>query len=425
MSNPAAAPIRTIGIGGALLIATNGMMGAGIFSLPGKLDAAIGGFAPILLLIAGAGFVCIALSLADCARHFDSSGGPILYVGTAFGPIPGFMIGWLNYVSRASAQAANANVIALTAAALFPFAATPAARAMIIVALFAVLTGLNVIGVRKMLTALTGITLLKLAPLLILAIAALATFGPGAAPVIPPVPEAASVALVALYAFTGFEVGALAAGETRDPRRALPIALVGTVVSVGLLYALVQWAYSASQSTLGDAPLVDLARRVGGPAAAFALGLTVLISVVGGITVAILGGSRMTVGMAEEGMLPARFAAFSPRFATPAFSILFFGAICLALALSGTFVFLAVVSTLARLGSYFGCILAAPRLDRKFGGQRDWSRRWLFPLIGGALCVGAASQSKAEEWRGLALLAALGLLLYFVARRRPPAPENN
>jgi basic amino acid/polyamine antiporter, APA family len=118
--------------------------------------------------------------------------------------------------------------------------------------------------------------------------------------------------------------------------------------------------------------------------------------------------------------LPARFAVFSPRFATPAFSILFFGLSCLALALSGTFVFLAVVSTLARLASYLGCILAAPRLDRQFGAHRGWPRRLLFPLIAGALCVGAASQSKAAEWRGLALLSLVGVVLYFIARRRPP-----
>ena len=153
MRETGAVPIRTIGIGGALLVAINGMIGSGIFSLPGKLDSAVGSFAPILLLLAAAAFVCVALSLADCARHFDSSGGPVLYVGAAFGPIPGFMIGWLNYISRATAQAANANVIALTAAALFPVTATPIARALIIAVLFAVLTGLNLIGVRKMLTA--------------------------------------------------------------------------------------------------------------------------------------------------------------------------------------------------------------------------------------------------------------------------------
>lgn len=415
--------LRTIGIGGAILIATNGMIASGIFSLPGKLDAAVGSFAPVLLLLAALGFVCIALSLADCARHFDRSGGPLLYVGTAFGRPAGFLTGWLSYVSRAAAQAANANVLALTAAALFPAAASPAARAGIIVALFAALIALNIAGVRKLLAGLAGMTLLKTAPLVFLAAAAFATFGAGPAPVIPPLVDAGSVALVALYAFTGFEVGSVAAGETRDPKRVLPIVLVGTVLAVGLLYILVQWAYSASAPANGDAPLVELARRIGGPIAAFALGLTILVSVVGGITVSILGASRLTVGMAEQAMLPSRFAAFSPRFATPVLSILFFGLAAMALAVSGTFVFLAVVSTLARLLSYAGCILAAPRLDRIFGDHRRWPRRILWPVIAGALCVAGATQSTAGEWRSLGMLVAVGVMLYFIATGRFAWPK--
>ena len=426
MSAPRAAPgpVRVIGMGGALLITTNGMIGSGIFSLPGKLDAAVGSFAPILLLIAALGFACIALSVADCARHFDASGGPILYVGAAFGRFPGFLTGWLSYVARGSAQAANANVIALTAAALFPATAGPGARGAIIVTLFAALIALNMVGLRKALVALSGITLLKLAPLILLAAAALARFGAGATPTVPPLSDVEGVALVALYAFTGFEIGSLAAGETRDPKRALPIALVGTVMSVGLLYILVQWAYSGSAPTNSEAPLVELARRIGGPVAAFALGLTILFSVIGGITVSILGASRQTVGMAEQGMLPARFAYFSPRFATPTFSILVYGLGAMALALSGSFVFLAVVSTLARLISYLGCILAAPRLDRIFASPRRWPRRFLFPGIAATLCVWAASQSTATEWRSLVMFAVIGGALYRLAVRAAPAQRR-
>lgn len=420
MSEARAVPVRAIGIGGAILIATNGMIGTGIFALPGKLDSAVGGFAPLLLILAGLGFICIALSFADCARHFDRSGGQVVYVGTAFGPFAGFLTGWLSYVARAASQAANANVLAVTCAALFPLTRSPAARAAIIILLFAILTTLNVVGVRKALAALAGATLLKLAPLLVLSLAALATFGPGPAPAVPPLADAASIALVALYAFTGFESGATAAGETRDPKRALPRALVGTVIVVGLLYVLVQWAYSASLPAASETPLLDLARRLGGPLAGYVLALTVLVSVVGNLGASMLGSPRLTVGMAEEAMLPARFAGMSPRFGTPAFSILFFGAFALALALSGSFVFLAVVSTLARLFSYLGCILAAPRLDRLFASHRGWPRRLLFPAVATALCLWAASQSTASEWRSLATFVAIGAALYLIAARNKP-----
>lgn len=415
--NAPAAPVRAIGLGGAILIATNGMVGTGIFALPGKLDAAVGAFAPLLLIVAGLGFICIALSFADCARHFDRSGGPVVYVGTAFGPLAGFVVGWLGYIARATSQAANANVLAITAAALFPVVAGRDWRAAIIIVLVASLTALNVLGVRRMISALGAMTLLKLAPLVILAVVALASFGPGPAPDVAALANTGSVALVALYAFTGFESGAIAAGETRDPKRAVPLALIGTVVAVGLLYAFVQWAYSASTPTSSETPLLDLARRLGGPVAGFALALTVLVSVIANLGASLLASPRLTVGMAQEKMLPARFAAISQRFGTPAFSILFYGAFTLMLALSGGFVFLAIVSTLARLASYFGCVLAAPRLDTIFASVRAWPRRLLFPLIAAALCIGAASQSKADEWLGLALLTGLGALLFAIAAR--------
>ena len=123
-------------------------------------------------------------------------------------------------------------------------------------------------------------------------------------------------------------------------------------------------------------------------------------------------------------MIPPGFAWLSPRFGTPVVSILFFGLTALALALSGSFVFLAVVSSIARLFAYLGCILAAPRLDRMFGTHRPWPRRLLFPAIGAALCVWAASQSKPDEWLSLALLAGVGAFLYLVARRKPACPST-
>ena len=84
------------------------MIGAGIFGLPGKLDEAVGSFAPWLLLIAGLGIMLIALCYADLASRFDSSGGPQLYAGTAFGPFVGFQAGWMLYASRVAWLAANA-----------------------------------------------------------------------------------------------------------------------------------------------------------------------------------------------------------------------------------------------------------------------------------------------------------------------------
>jgi amino acid transporter len=413
---------RHIGIVGVILIAANGMIGTGIFALPGTLDAAVGAFAPLLLLGAGLGMACIAVSFGDCARHFDRSGGPLLYVGTAFGPLPGFVVGWLAYAARVASIAANATVLATTLALFFPFAATPAGRSAIIVALFASLITLNIVGVRRALAVLGAITVLKVAPLLLLTVAALGTYGVGPAPPLPALSSVEGIALVALYAFTAFETATVPAAETRDPRRAIPIALVGTVLAITLLYVAVQWAYSASGQGASDTPLVDLAAALGGSVAAAAMAVTIMISIVGNQASAILATSRITVAMAEQEMIPSPFAAISPRFGTPVVSILFYGLAAMALALSGTFVFLAVISALARLFAYLGCIAAAPVLDRQFGTRRQWPRRILFPIVAAALCLWAMTQTRPDEWQSLGLLALAGAILYLAARRSKQWP---
>ena len=411
-------PARSFGLLGVILIAANGMIGTGIFALPGKLDAAVGSFAPLLLLIAGLGMACIALSFGDCARYFDKSGGPLLYVGTAFGPLPGFTIGWLFYVARIASIAANATVLATTVALFWPAAGAPLGRSILIILLFASLITLNILSVRRAMAVLGGLTLFKILPLALFAIAALLTNGAGPAPVIPPLSGVESIALVALYAFTAFEAGTVPAAEAREPKRIIPIALVGTVLAITILYALVQWAYGTAGLANSETPLVDLARDLAGPAGAGIMAATVIVSILGNQSSSILASSRLTVGMAEGGLIPARFARLSPRFGTPVFSILFYGLIAMALALSGTFVFLAVVSALARLFVYLGCIAAAPRLDRQFGAYRAWPRRLLLPAVGAGLCVWAMTQSNAAEWRAVGLLALAGASLYLVAGRR-------
>jgi len=97
------------------------------------------------------------------------------------------------------------------------------------------------------------------------------------------------------------------------------------------------------------------------------------------------------------------------------------GGIGLGLALSGTFVSLAIISTVARLFSYLACVAAIPRLDVMAGTVR-WGRGVILPLIAGTLVIWAASHSNTAEWRAFAAFLAVGALLYLLAgrgRRRP------
>jgi amino acid transporter len=402
---------RDVGIWGAAFLALNGMIGAAIFGLPGKLDAAVGTFAPWLLLIAGLGVMLIALCYADLAARFDSSGGPQLYASAAFGPFIGFQAGWMLYAARAAALAANAHVLSAYAGALWP----PLDGPVTIIVTIAAITLVNVVGIRRAVDTLGAMTMIKVAPLLLIGALGL-VLAPIPTPVLPEFSAVESVSLVALYAFVGFEAATIPAGETRDPKRAIPRALLLTVAGVTLLYVIVQLAYSASGIGESDAPLADLAAQSLGPAGALLLGITAIVSVLANQLSAVTSISRITSSLSDQHLLPGWFGQISPRFATPANSILTVGCVGLALALSGTFVTLAVISTVSRLFAYLACIAAIPRLDSMEGSFRP-ARGILLPLASALLCLWAASQSRADEWKAFVAFLLVGSLLYLMARR--------
>ena len=103
----------------------------------------------------------------------SGSGGPVVYAAS-FGPFASFQLGWLYYVARATALAANANVFITYVAAFWPAVGGGLARALAILSLCGLLALVNVVGVRRAIRLLDVLTLLKAAPLVVMAIAGLA-----------------------------------------------------------------------------------------------------------------------------------------------------------------------------------------------------------------------------------------------------------
>jgi amino acid transporter len=274
----------------------------------------------------------------------------------------------------------------------------------------------NVLGVERALRLLAGLTLLKALPLVIAAVAALIMFGPIPAPgVAPPLSEFETGALLVFYAFVGFENLVVPAGETKHPATTLPRAIFLGIAATTLLYFLVQLAFVTTFPAGGadaDAPLVDLGRRLAGPAGAAALTLTAIASLGGNLHAIMTGVPRVTSAMGERGDLPRWFGTVSERFRTPANSVAFLGLFTAVLAVSGGFVWLAVVSTLARMFVYAVTIAALPRAPER-PPLSAW--HWAGGVLGIAVCAWAAAQADAKAWVTLGALAAAGLVLYFLA----------
>ena len=416
---------RDIGFFGASFLVLNAMIGAGIFALPGKVAVNAGLMSPWLFLIVGALFLTVVLTFAELASYYENTGGPVLYATDAFGPLAGFSTGWAIYLSRMTAFAANANVLAIYLGTLHESMATDGARWVIIGAVTLGLTWANVVGVRDGVRTMGIFTILKVVPLLLLV--ALGLQHVTATTLIPEslfVPdEIGSTTLLLIYAYVGFETIAVTAGETSQPRRTLPRALVGTVLGTGLLYFLIVLVFVSviPRDNYSDATLVDVGRSLAGPFGALAITLAAVFSIGGNLAASMLAAPRLIFSMAEKSMLPTWFGHVHPKHATPDHSIYLMAAMALVLALSGSFVFLAVASSVVRLLGFMICIAALPAVRR----QADEETRarayrlkggYAIPIIGFLVCVWLTLQSKAESWVVVSGLLVIGWLLYFVEK---------
>lgn len=414
-------PPRTVGIFGMSLLQINGMIGSGIFALPAVLAAAVGSFAPILMLLGGLLFLPLALVFAWLATRFDQSGGPVLYGKSAFGSFAGFQAGWGRYASGAVAMAANTHVMVSYFAALFPVLQDEFLATVVAVVVIAALTLINLFSMRGSVNSLGGLTALKLVPLAILVGAALFGNYDSPAIVLPEFSEVETVVLLLFYAFIGFEGVAVVAGELRDPKRDLPRVLIAILAGVTLLYAIIIWAYLA----IGAQPGAEESALAASAGAA--LGNIGTIMIVLGAGFSILANSfsgvvvvpRMAYGMAQQGMLPAWFERIHPRYLTPANAIVFYGAVSCLCAMWGGFLVLAAASTLSRLLGYIITAAALPVIEKREGDASVL--RNLVALIALGSSIWIASHASAEAWTVFAVLLVVGTILYIVGRR--PVPD--
>ncbi len=405
-------------------ISVNQVVGSGVFLLPAAAAAVLGAASTLAVIVAGLAVGLIALCFAEAASHFEEAGGPYLYAREAFGPLVACEVGWMCWLARMTSVASLANGMALATGYLWPAAHGGWGRAAVIALPLAGLTWINVAGVKAGARATVVLLVGKALPLLFFVAVGLwfVDWGAVSHVAVPGSGGLGRAALLLLFAYAGFENVPAAAGEYRDPRRDVPFALLATVVIVMALYTAVQ---VVALGTLPDlaasaSPLAEAAGRFAGPAAALLLTVGALVSMLGTNAAATLAGPRFALALSADGYGPRALARIHPRYHTPATAIVVQSAAALVLALSGSFVTLALVSVIARLVTYVTTTAAVPILRRRFG-ERPGALR----LPGGALIPGAAvavslalvaSSSRASLLAGaVALLIGAGLYTF----RRP------
>jgi amino acid transporter len=419
--------LRGIGFAGAAVLVLNSVIGAGIFALPGAIAARAGVLSPWLFLVIGILVITIVLTFAELASYFKDSGGPVLFTTSAFGPLVGFSTGWILFVSRMTAFAANTNAMAVYLAVVWPWFGSGIGRGLLIVVVCSTLTWANVLGVKEGVRTMAVITFLKIVPILILILLGLQhVSGDTLFPAnMPTIDDLGGTTLLLIYAFVGFESATIISGETKKPKETLPKALVQMIMVIGVLYFLIVLVYISVLPDAGasQATLTEVGRELMGPAGAIMITFAAFFSIGGNLSSIMLAVPRLPFALAEERLLPRWFGHVHEKYSTPSNSIMLLGGLGLVFALTGSFEKLAAASSLTRLISYVLCIGSLPIIRRK--ATEDEKREayrlkggYTIPTVALLLCLWIGAQSTTQAWQVTGVMLAAGLGLYALASKR-------
>ena len=400
-------------------IAINGIIGAGIFGLPSQVYSLIGPYSIIAFVACALVVALIILCFAEVSSRFDDTGGPYLYAREAFNPAVAFEIGWLIWLARVTAFAANCNLLINYVSYFWVGATGTVSRATIIVLVVSVLAVINLLGIRQAAIVSNVFTVGKLVPIIIFIGAGLFFLNPQA--FVPgPSPDSAAFSksvLLLVYAFTGFEMATIPAGEVRDPQRNLPRALLIAILVVAVLYILIQVVCVGTLPGLAQSqkPLADAGTQFLGTAGGAIISAGAIISITGNLNILMLSGSRLPFAMAEQKQLPAFIGSIHRSFFTPYVAILLTAGLMLFLTLRSSFLAALTISTIARLITYGSTCLALPL----FRYRKDTAPAvfrlplgTIVALVSLALIVWLLLHATAKEAKASAWAAGAGLLIY-------------
>ncbi len=441
--------LRVVGSFGLTVSVINIVIGAGIFVLPAALAASIGPYAPLAFLGCGLAVGAVALCLAEGGSRVPTSGGIYGYVNEAFGPLAGYVSGTLLWVGDVLACGGIAAALGAVGASMMPQPLAAATRVMLIVGVTCTIALINMGGVVRGTRFIGAATVLKLLPLLVfvLAGATVLLFGhhaqSGVAAAAQTAAHAAGFAahaahsaahaaaprnfarglILGIFAFQGMETSLAASGEVRHPARTIPRALGAAMLSVMLLYVSIQLI---AQGLLGgalassSAPLADAMARVHPALRALVLAGTA-VSMLGWMGTDLLGTPRVLFAFARDGLMPRALGRVHGRTHAPHIAILCYAAIVIALALSGTFAELAVLSSLATAALYIAGCAAAWRLRQRriahAGAPLSFPGLSVIALVAIGAMLALIALASRLEILGLAVLMIASAAAYWAVTR--------
>ena len=425
--------MRALGVRQLAATIFNYTVGSGIYALPALAVARLGAAAPLAFIVCAVAMACIVLCVAEAGSRVTLTGGPYAYVEIGLGRLVGFMSGVLLLVTGLVSAAAVAELLAQSLALLLGATSAWVAGTVLVAAVLALMV-LNIRGVRASARIVELMTVIKILPLVLFVLIGVfyvqrAHFSWQATPSIPVVLGTAGIVI---FAFSGIESALTPSGEVQSPARTVPLAAFIALGGATALYLAVQWVALGIEGTaLAREPTTPLAQATAtfaGSAGRTVMIVAASVSMLGYLMGNLLAVPRSLFALARDGVLPRALCAVHPRFRTPHVAIAVYSALLIALALSGTFERMVVMSNLAALVLYMFCALAVLGLRR----QGISTGAAPFRIPGGAaipiatclICAWLiyATASRVELlWLAAAGLA--GLALYALRLRRDSAPH--
>jgi basic amino acid/polyamine antiporter, APA family len=417
----------------------NVTVGAGIFRLPSDVARAVGSYSLAAFIVCAVIVGLIVLCFAEVGSRFSGTGGPYLYARETFGPLVGFAVGWLMWLTRLAGFATLLQVLIAYLGYFCPAVESGLARAGVIVGLVVLLTVINIIGVRQSARVGDVLTVGKLVLFFLFIVVGMFFVSPARLTLgtRPPLGLFSGAVFILIYAFSGFEAVLVNSGEIRHPQRVIPFALFSALSAVAVLFLLIQVVCIGTlpQLATSERPLVDASQRFVGSVGPAIVSAAALISILGTLNAVMLALTRLPFAMARHGQLPALLTRVHTRFRTPHVSILVSAAAVLLLALTGTFLYAVKVTVITRIIVYTSTCLALPILRRRckmIAGERmprnlptafELPAGMLISIVCVVLCLWLLTNSGLREVRDVAIAVAIGLAFYGatkVAQRRVP-----
>ena len=426
---------RVLGVPGLVLFGLVYMVPLTVFTTYGIVTQVSGGRLPMAYLITLCVMMFTARSYGLMSRAFPYAGSAYTYTQRSFGPAPGLMTGWSLLLDYLFLPMLNYLVTGIYLNAAFPMIP----NWVFIVLVIGIVTTLNIIGIVSVTRANLVIIAVQAVFIVVFVVLAVASVngqadlsltkpitGDGSESGFAPLMSGAAILCLS---FLGFDSISTLAEETKNPRRALPIAIMLVTVGAGILFILLayvaQLAYPSNIFTDPDSASLDVMAAVGGQVFTAIFTAAFIAGGIGSSIAAQASAARILYAMGRDGVLPKSFfGRLSRRFNTPVFAILTVSLI----AMGSLFVTLQLISETVSFGALVAfsavnlAVIKHYFFDESRRGAVDTFRFLLLPLAGLGLTIWLwTSLSQTALTIGLLWLGAGFLWLLCITRffRRP------